>query len=216
MAYRASVTQRDDHGNSLLERRAAQTRADIFEAAIDLFLEQGYDDTPMSAVAEAAGVSRRTLYRYFATKDDIVFEAPREWLEVFNSVVGERRPDEATRDLFRRALLEVAAYVGAHAPSVLKAYSVVMSSQELIARRGRSDMDWVMRYLELLGPDVADLEEGDLRAAVAAMALVGAQNALIVVWSQRPDADVVAAMQLMLDQVDSVWPEPCRTRRVER
>lgn len=210
------MTQRDDDGNSLLERRAARTRADIFEAAIDLFLEQGYDDTPMTAVAEAAGVSRRTLYRYFATKDDIVFEAPREWLEVFNGVVDDRLPDEATRDLFRRALLEVAAYVGEHATSVLKAYSVVMSSQELIARRGRSDMDWVMRYLELLGPDVADLEHGDLRAAIAAMALVGAQNALIVVWSQRPDTDVVAAMQLMLDQVDSVWPEPCRTPRRER
>lgn len=209
------MTQRDDAGKSLLERRAAQTRADIFDAAIDLFLEQGYDDTPMSAVAEAAGVSRRTLYRYFATKDDIVFEAPREWLEVFNTVVDDRRPDEATRDLFRRALLEVAAYVGEYARSVLKAYSVVMSSQELIARRGRSDMEWVMRYLELLGPDVADLEDGDLRAAIAAMALVGAQNALIVVWSQRPDADVVAAMQLMLDQVDSIWPEPCRTRRAE-
>lgn len=48
------------------------------------------------------------------------------------------------------------------------------------------------------------------------MALVGAQNALIVVWSQRPDTDVVAAMRLMLDQVDSVWPEPCRTPRGER
>lgn len=203
--------KRNGRGESLTERRAAQTRAEIFDAAIELFVEQGYDSTSMNEVADAAGVSRRTLYRYFATKDDIVFEAPRDWLEVFDAAVADRREDEPTRDLFRRALLEVAAYLAEHTQSVLKAYSVVMSSQELIARRGRSDMEWVARYMELLAPDVAELEHGDVEAAIAAMALVGAQNALIVVWAQQPDADVVAAMRAMLDQVDSIWPQPCRT-----
>lgn len=204
------MTQRDNEGKSLRERRAEQTRAEIFDTAIDLFVEQGYDSTSMEEVAAAAGVSRRTLYRYFDTKDDIVFEAPREWLDVFNEVVATRRQHEPTRDLFRRALLEVAAYIARHAGSVLKAYSVVVSSPELIARRGRSDIEWIGRYLELLAPDVTDLEHGDQKAAVVAMALVGAQNALIATWSQHPDTDPIEAMRMMLDQVDSVWPDPCR------
>lgn len=204
------MAQRDSHDKSLLDRRAAETRAEIVDAAVDLFVEHGFDSTSMSDVAAAAGMSRRTLYRYFATKDDIVFDAPRQWLEVLDETLADRREDEPTRDLCRRALLDVAAYVRDHATSVLRAYSVLAASPELASRHGRSDAEWVQRYLELLGPEVADLDDGALQAATAAMALVGAQNAIIVVWARQPNADPVEMMRAVLDQVDSIWPEPCR------
>ncbi len=204
------MAQRDIDDKRLLDRRAAETRAEIVEAAIGLFVEHGFDATSMSDVAAAAGMSRRTLYRYFATKDDIVFDAPRQWLEVVNDVLSDRGESESTRDVCRRALLAVAAYVRDNAASVLRSYSVVAASPELASRHGRSDAEGVQHYLELLGPEVARLEDGVLQAVTAAMALVGAQNAIIVVWAQRPGADPVELTRKVLDQVDSIWPEPCR------
>lgn len=204
------MTPRAEPVRGLRERRAAETRAEIVEAAIRLFIEQGFDATSMSDVAAAAGVSRRTVYRYFATKDDIVFEAPRRWLEVFDAVLEDRGPHEPTRDVFRRGLVSVAEFIRDDAEAVLAAFSVLAGSESLVGRHGRSDAEWVQRYLEVLGPDVASLEDGPLLATTAAMALVAAQNAIIATWAFQPDRDPVEMMEIVLDQVDSLWPQPSR------
>ncbi len=195
----------------LVNRRAAQTRAEIVEAAIALFTAQGFDDTSMSDVAAAAGVSRRTVYRYFETKDDLVFEAPRRWLQVLNAVLDTRSDEESTRDLYRRSILEVAAHIEADAAAVLAAFDVLMSSPSLLGRHGRSDAEWTARYLELIGPDVEPDIDGALSATTAAMTLVAAQNALIAVWATgQPQADLIAMTHAMLGQIDSIWPPRSR------
>ena len=56
----------------LRERKKARTRGEISAAAIALFLERGYDRVSVADVAEAAEVSKRTLFAYFPTKDDLV------------------------------------------------------------------------------------------------------------------------------------------------
>lgn len=56
----------------LREQKKQQTRQTISDAAIALFLDAGYDQTSVAAVAEAAGVSRRTLFSYFPAKEDLV------------------------------------------------------------------------------------------------------------------------------------------------
>ncbi|MDA2804113.1 TetR/AcrR family transcriptional regulator [Nocardiopsis suaedae] len=55
-------------------RVAAQKRTSIIEAATEMFLDSGYDGTSLARIAEAAGVSRATLFKRFATKAAL-FEA---------------------------------------------------------------------------------------------------------------------------------------------
>lgn len=56
----------------LRERKKRQTREHIAEVALRLFLENGYDATSLDHIAAAAGISRRTIFAYFKSKDDIV------------------------------------------------------------------------------------------------------------------------------------------------
>lgn len=54
-------------------RKKQATRAAIESTALDLFAQQGYDETTLAQIAEAAGVAPRTIFSYFESKEDIVF-----------------------------------------------------------------------------------------------------------------------------------------------
>ena len=61
----------------LRERKKRATRAAIHDAGMRLFAEQGFAGTTVDQIAEAADVSRATVFHYFPTKEDIVFgDAP--------------------------------------------------------------------------------------------------------------------------------------------
>src|ERR1022692_4783948 len=53
-------------------RKQQAVREIIWEAAIDLFEQKGYDETTVDEVAQAAGISQRSFFRYFATKGDLM------------------------------------------------------------------------------------------------------------------------------------------------
>jgi len=52
-------------------RRPVTTHADISHAGLELFARHGFEETGVGQVAEAAGISRRTLFRYFPSKNDV-------------------------------------------------------------------------------------------------------------------------------------------------
>jgi AcrR family transcriptional regulator len=59
---------------SLRDRKTRETRARIAEAALELFLSQGYVETTIDQIAEAAEVSRRTVFHHFPTKSAMLFD----------------------------------------------------------------------------------------------------------------------------------------------
>jgi AcrR family transcriptional regulator len=75
------------------ERRKAVTRGAIFEAALNLFASQGYDATTMGDIAIQAGVSQRTVFHYFPTKEDIIFTTPPGEIVLFQELI-EAQPDD--------------------------------------------------------------------------------------------------------------------------
>ena len=58
--------------SSLKTRKQEVVRQAIFDAAIDLFIRKGFNETTIDQIVEAAGISQRSFFRYFATKDDLV------------------------------------------------------------------------------------------------------------------------------------------------
>jgi AcrR family transcriptional regulator len=60
-----------DAPSGLRERKKLRTRQELIDAATDLCLKQGYDNTTVEQIAAAADVSTRTFSRYFATKDAV-------------------------------------------------------------------------------------------------------------------------------------------------
>jgi AcrR family transcriptional regulator len=90
----------------LRERKKARTRAAIQRHALRLFRKQGYDETTVSQIAEAAEVSESTFFRYFPSKEDVVLwdEFDPHVADVFLAQPPGTRPIEAVRTAVREVL----------------------------------------------------------------------------------------------------------------
>ena len=66
------ITVKKMEGKSLQSRKRQLVQDAIYEAAIDLFTKKGFDETTVEELAEAAGISRRSFFRYFQSKDDLL------------------------------------------------------------------------------------------------------------------------------------------------
>jgi AcrR family transcriptional regulator len=79
----------DRDTNNLHGRRKQQTRADIVRAAFELFGRHGFGGVSMDSVAEAAGVSRATLFNYFPQKELILREVAAARVEKLKRILEE-------------------------------------------------------------------------------------------------------------------------------
>src|SRR5947209_3702307 len=88
------------------ERRRVRTMREIQGRALALFTEQGYGQTTIEQIAEASDISARTFFRYFPTKEDVVFwdEYDAVVLETLDSWPADLPLGETLRIITREAL----------------------------------------------------------------------------------------------------------------
>jgi AcrR family transcriptional regulator len=84
--------------NSVREQRKSQTRDALCQAAVEIVGTEGLDALTADRIAEVAGVSRRTLFNYFARVEDIVTATIEDVSEETIRAVVERHADEPLRD----------------------------------------------------------------------------------------------------------------------
>lgn len=163
---------------SLRERKKKRTRDLLFETANRLFLEQGYDRTTVDEIVTAARISQRTFFRYFSTKEAVVFAKHPERLARFRELLDEHG-DDAPVEVVRRALLALARDYMAHKDELLREYRIVTASPLLVARDVELDYEFEQAIAGVLQRQ-ADTDAG--RAAVLAGAIFGAVRATMETW----------------------------------
>ncbi|MWA03872.1 TetR family transcriptional regulator [Actinomadura sp. LD22] len=94
-AERGEARDRTGHELAgLRERKKQRTRLALVDAALDLFLAQGYEATTIDEIVAAVEVSQRTFFRYFATKEDVVTGFLAEHDQVLEDALAARPPQE--------------------------------------------------------------------------------------------------------------------------
>jgi AcrR family transcriptional regulator len=121
------------------ERKKLATRRQIAGTAIGLFLERGFDDVSVAEIAEAADVSKVTVFNHFPAKTDMVFELADERRPQAAAVIRDRAPGvsavEAVRDYYVQALHDRAEWTGLH-DGVEPFVRMVWASPTLLAAFG--------------------------------------------------------------------------------
>jgi len=89
----------------LRERKKQRTREAIARAAHELFAERGYHATTLPDIAEAADVSTRTIFAYFASKEDILFSDFPLMKQALAQALAERPEGEEALETVREFIL---------------------------------------------------------------------------------------------------------------
>ncbi|WP_171904218.1 TetR family transcriptional regulator [Streptomyces abyssalis] len=95
---------------SLRERKKALTRASIEDTGLRLFVDRGYEATTIDDICGAVLISRRTFFRYFSSKEDVVLAGSREGLGRAAEQLRLRPPGESLHDSLYAPLSEAAAF----------------------------------------------------------------------------------------------------------
>lgn len=89
----------------MVGRPPATTREQIEQAALALFAAQGFDDTTVEEIAAAAGIGRRTFFRYFRSKNDVVWGDFDGGLDRLRDDLAAADPGRPWPDVLRHAVV---------------------------------------------------------------------------------------------------------------
>ncbi|MQS17028.1 TetR family transcriptional regulator [Streptomyces kaniharaensis] len=174
----------------LRERKKAETREALRSAAARLFAQRGFAETTVAEIVEAAGVSPRTFFRYFDSKEDLLLP---DLAASFDRLVREleRRPiEEPPLVALREAVLAAVA----NAPqTTLIALAQPFAGAEAVVtdRLVYAFVQLEGRLTRLLAQRLPPGPDADLRAAVIAMTAMSAMRAVVRTVRERRKAEEV-------------------------
>ncbi|SEP03695.1 TetR family transcriptional regulator [Amycolatopsis saalfeldensis] len=172
-----------------------ELRRALAAAAIDLFVAQGYEATTVDEIAAAAGVGRRTFFRYFDAKDDVIFANHDEIVAEMERVFDTAGPGGDPVEVACATVGLVLDYYAADLDVSVKRFALTRTVPSLRDK----EVATVDRYQRVLARYLRRrfAEQGDdsseLRAAVAAAAIAAANNHVLRSWLRSGGKDDIAA-----------------------
>jgi AcrR family transcriptional regulator len=93
----------------LRERKRQQTRQQLISAAMQLFEDRGYEQTTVAEIASAAGVSTKTFFNYFASKDEVLFPHLSRRIDAAVALIEQCGPDQQFAEVLMAAMRHMLA-----------------------------------------------------------------------------------------------------------
>ncbi|MFB6812318.1 TetR/AcrR family transcriptional regulator [Streptomyces sp. NPDC056387] len=168
---------------TLWDRSRQAVVASIYDTAMRLFAEQGYEATTIAQIAKEAGISQRSLFRYFGTKEDIVCGEQEELGELLRATV-EAQPAAATAWEALRAGFVVLMDAHGEPGQLLEITTMIFDTPSLRSRYTQKRLRWQ----EMVLPAVAarmGAGEGpipEVRAAAVVATVFACVDAATEAW----------------------------------
>jgi AcrR family transcriptional regulator len=186
----------------LRARKKQQTHRLIAETARRLFAERGFEAVSVAEIAREADVSEATVFNYFPTKEDLVFQGMEAFEEQLLAAIRERSPGESVLDAFGRFVTQPRGFLAAEdddAKQALLSVSRMIGASPALLARERQILSLYTESLAALLRAETGAGPNDLRASVVANTLVGLHASLITYVRQRLLEDSLDLPQLVRD-----------------
>ncbi|MGO9763189.1 MAG: TetR/AcrR family transcriptional regulator [Solirubrobacteraceae bacterium] len=165
--------------DGLRERKKRRTRQQISDVATSLFVVRGFDRVKVSEIAEIVGVSEKTVYNYFPTKESLVFDRADEGIARVAAALREREPGESPAKAMLRALKDDMADLE-DLPDEIYRFLPLFAEMVAATPSLRAALrDLQSRLVEVATEELAalaDVDPRDPEPLIAAHAIVGLQE----------------------------------------
>jgi AcrR family transcriptional regulator len=191
------------------ETRREGIKQTLSQNGIRLFLKQGFEQTTIEQIAESAGISRRTFFRHFATKEDLVFLWYEELGQEIVAVCAGRPAQEAPYDSACAALRSLLKYYDRDAVWAASMMKLSAETPGLLGKSLEKRSLWEIWLAEVLvpkfpGPDAA------LHARLTTSAAVNCFAQAVAYWFEgdqtRPLKETVDGAFLFASKLDRATP----------
>ena len=165
------------------ERKRLETLRRIAETGLKLFIAHGYEGTTLEAIAEAAGISRRTFFYYFKSKEEVLLAWQGSgFVEALRPAMLEESSHQAPLDAVRHCLLKLISRYETKESIIVD--RLLRSTEAL---RARKQAVYVDMEQALLGAMCELWPEPKRRASlrIVAMVSIGAMRLAMEIWRQE-------------------------------
>ncbi|MER7836901.1 helix-turn-helix domain-containing protein [Streptomyces sp. NPDC096040] len=180
------------------ERKKAATRKALADAALEMFLERGYDQVSVKDIAEAADVSTTTLFKHFPSKEALVFDMDADREAALVAAVRERAPGTSIPQALRTHMLSARSFRPEYAQQLATFHRLVNSTSALVEYHRRMWMRHERALAEAIAAELGAAADDPACAALAHFALEA--RALVA-----PSPDPVAAVNTAFDLLERGW-----------
>jgi TetR/AcrR family transcriptional regulator, regulator of mycofactocin system len=181
-------------------RPGATSHGAIEAAAFRLFAERGFAGTTLDDIAREVGVGRRTLFRYFPSKNDIPWGQFEATLDGFRATLDAMPEELPVHEAVHRGVLAFNRFPAAAHPTHLDRMRLILTTPELQAHSVHQYAEWraviaayVARRLDLDPDDLLPQTVGQVSLALAETAYDA--------WLRDPDADLVDLLDEAMGQL---------------
>ncbi|MEV0168162.1 TetR/AcrR family transcriptional regulator [Nonomuraea fuscirosea] len=182
------------------ERKKAQTRQALSDAALRLFGERGYDGVTVAQIAEEADVSIATLFAHVPDgKEALIFDDGAERHVWLAAAVRERPSGQSVLEALRRCLADSGPFAGDLPPGQRRKRDLIVSTPAL---REYSRKLWIAGAAALAETIAAESGRDPSDMTVRALA----RYVLEIPELAGAEPDPLAAMNAVFDLLESGWP----------
>jgi AcrR family transcriptional regulator len=187
----------------LRERRKRLTAAELEAAALRLFGERGFDAVTVDDIAADADVSRRTFFRYFASKEDVLLADHHVQLARLREAMAARPPGEAILTALRNALLSITGDFEDRREKVILRGRIMRETPSLQARSLVHQKSWEDAMQQMVADRLGVDPLLDLRPGVVAATALAAMRVAFNNWlNAGATGDLIALTAEALDLLD--------------
>jgi AcrR family transcriptional regulator len=168
--------------SDLKSRKQELVRTAILDAAIALFEKKGFYQTDVAEIAEAAGISKRSFFRYFATKDDLLARSILEYGAVLVAAIRSAPPDSTDLEVIHQTLLAGVRFN--EQPEARARQLIAISTSHPTARQAYLSRKHLVEdtIAEAFASRAQSATRNDLRVRLLAGITLALMNATIGAW----------------------------------
>jgi TetR/AcrR family transcriptional regulator, regulator of mycofactocin system len=185
-------------------RRRATSRAELEQAAFTLFATRGFDATTVDEIAAAAGIGRRTFFRYFPSKNDIPWGAFEQELDRMRVRLKACPPEVPLMDALRVALIDFNRVAPAQVPLHRRRMELILRVPTLLAHSTLRFSAWREVVAEFAA-ERTGMRKDDLAPQAIAHAVLGVAIAAYEHWLDDPGSDLGALLDDAMRQLGAAF-----------